>query len=104
MPFDFDEIIDRRGTAAVKWDKYAEPDVIPMWVADMDFRSPPSVVDAVRQRVEHGVFGYTDCPPELINCEGSTCGGAKAPGDNTIDYGNCGCKPSSSGSGAIILH
>jgi len=65
MPFDFDEIIDRRGTAAVKWDKYAEPDVIPMWVADMDFRSPPSVVDAVRQRVEHGVFGYTDCPPEL---------------------------------------
>jgi cystathionine beta-lyase len=65
MPFDFDEIIDRRGTVAVKWDKYAERDVIPMWVADMDFRSPPSVVEAVRQRVEHGVFGYTDAPPEL---------------------------------------
>jgi len=65
MPFDFAEIIDRHGTAAVKWDKYAERDVIPMWVADMDFRSPPSVVDAVRQRVEHGVFGYTDSPSEL---------------------------------------
>ena len=65
MPFDFDEIIDRHGTAAVKWDKYAERDVIPMWVADMDFRSPPSVLEALRQRLEHGVFGYTDSPPEL---------------------------------------
>jgi len=65
MPFDFDKIIDRRGTAAVKWDKYSERDVIPMWVADMDFRSPPAVVEAVRLRVEHGVFGYTDSPPEL---------------------------------------
>jgi cysteine-S-conjugate beta-lyase len=65
MPFDFDEIIDRRGTAAVKWDKYAERDVIPMWVADMDFRSPPAVVEAVRLRVQHGVFGYTDPPPQL---------------------------------------
>jgi cystathionine beta-lyase len=65
MPFDFDEIIDRRGTAALKWDKYAGRDVIPMWVADMDFRSPPAVVEAVRQRVEHGVFGYTDAPAEL---------------------------------------
>jgi cysteine-S-conjugate beta-lyase len=65
MPFDFDEIIDRRGTAALKWDKYAGRDVIPMWVADMDFRSPPAVVDALQRRVEHGVFGYTDAPAEL---------------------------------------
>jgi cystathionine beta-lyase len=65
MPFNFDELIDRRGTAALKWDKYAGRDVIPMWVADMDFRSPPAVVDAVRERVEHGVFGYTDPPAEL---------------------------------------
>jgi len=65
MPFDFDELIDRRGTAALKWNKYAGRDVIPMWVADMDFRSPPAVVEALQRRVEHGVFGYTDAPAEL---------------------------------------
>jgi len=65
MNFDFDEVIDRRGTSAVKWDKYAGRDVIPMWVADMDFRSAPAILDALKQRVEHGVFGYTDPPPEL---------------------------------------
>lgn len=65
MDFDFDELIDRRGTSAVKWNKYAGRDVIPMWVADMDFRSAPAIVEALKQRVEHGVFGYTDPPPEL---------------------------------------
>ena len=57
--FDFDEIIDRRGTASEKWDKYRNRDVIPLWVADMDFRSPPAVIDALHERVSHGVFGYT---------------------------------------------
>src|SRR5215470_8948075 len=65
MNFAFDNVIDRRGTAATKWDKYAGRDVIPMWVADMDFRSAPAIIEALKQRVEHGVFGYTDPPPEL---------------------------------------
>jgi cysteine-S-conjugate beta-lyase len=65
--FDFDEVIDRRGTAALKWDKYAGRDVIPMWVADMDFRSAPAIIEALKRRAEHGVFGYTDPPQELGN-------------------------------------
>jgi cysteine-S-conjugate beta-lyase len=66
MSFAFDQIIDRRGTAATKWDKYSGRDVIPMWVADMDFRSAPAIVQALRERAEHGVFGYTD-PPGVLN-------------------------------------
>jgi len=61
--YDFDEIVDRRGTASEKWDRYQGRDVIPLWVADMDFRSPPAVIRALHERVEHGVFGYTH-PPE----------------------------------------
>ncbi|UPU36085.1 PatB family C-S lyase [Geomonas paludis] len=61
--FDFDEIIDRRGTASEKWDKYRDRDIIPLWVADMDFRSPPAIIKALHERVEHGVFGYT-APPQ----------------------------------------
>jgi cystathionine beta-lyase len=57
--FDFDEIIDRRGTSSEKWDKYRDRDIIPLWVADMDFRSPPAVIEALHERVSHGVFGYT---------------------------------------------
>ena len=64
--FDFDSVIERHGTGSEKWDKYRGRDVIPMWVADMDFRSPPAVVDALRQRVEHGVFGYTGPTPEVV--------------------------------------
>lgn len=61
--YDFDEIIDRRGTASEKWDKYRDRDIIPLWVADMDFRSPPEVIEALHERVSHGIFGYT-APPE----------------------------------------
>lgn len=63
--YDFNEIIDRRNTASEKWDKYNGRDIIPLWVADMDFRSPPAVIEALRQRAEHGVFGYTAAPGEL---------------------------------------
>ena len=63
--FDFDTPIDRRGSASVKWDTYRGRDVIPLWVADMDFRSPPVVLEALQRRVEHGVFGYTHAPEEL---------------------------------------
>jgi cystathionine beta-lyase len=63
--FDFDVIVDRRGTSSSKWQKYGERDVIPMWVADMDFRTAPAVVEALRARVEHGIFGYTEPPAAL---------------------------------------
>jgi cystathionine beta-lyase len=54
---------DRRGTGSEKWDRYAGRDVIPVWVADMDFPAPPEVLAAIHARVEHGVFGYTHEPP-----------------------------------------
>jgi len=59
MEFDFDRHIDRTHTHSLKWDLYKGRDVIPMWVADMDFASPPAVLQALRQRVEHGILGYT---------------------------------------------
>ena len=61
MTYDFDQPVNRRGTDCVKWDE-AAPGVLPMWVADMDFQTPPCVVDALRRRVEHGVFGYALVP------------------------------------------
>jgi len=64
--FDFDSVIDRRGTGSEKWEKYAGRDILPMWVADMDFRSPPVVVEALRRRTEHGVFGYTKASPGTV--------------------------------------
>jgi len=63
---DFDEIIDRSGTSSVKWERYRGRDILPLWVADMDFRSPPAVIDALQQRVTHGIFGYTLPPAELV--------------------------------------
>lgn len=62
MTYDFDEIIPRRGTNSYKWDSAAEDDILPMWVADMDFRTVPAVTEALRRRVEHGIFGYTRVP------------------------------------------
>jgi cysteine-S-conjugate beta-lyase len=57
--FDFDTPVERRGTGSLKWEKYAGRDIIPLWVADMDFRSPPAVISALQRRVADGVFGYT---------------------------------------------
>ena len=62
----FDELIDRRASDGIKWLAYPA-DVLPMWVADMDFRSPEPVIQALRERVEHGVFGYAGPQPSLIN-------------------------------------
>ena len=63
MKYNFDEIIDRRGTESVKWDAVSERwgrnDLLPMWVADMDFRTPSFVMNALRKRLEHEVLGYT---------------------------------------------
>jgi cystathionine beta-lyase len=61
----FDTIIDRRNTDSAKWQKYNDRDILPMWVADMDFRSPQPVLDALHERVDHGVFGYGVPAPEL---------------------------------------
>lgn len=57
MPFDFDHCPDRRSTESFKWKLYGE-DVLPMWVADMDFLAPPAVMEALHLRVDHGIFGY----------------------------------------------
>lgn len=58
MDFDFDASPDRRGGDSVKWNRYAGRDVLPLWVADMDFAAPPAVIEALLRRVEHGVLGY----------------------------------------------
>jgi len=65
MPFDFDTPIDRAGTWASRWERYAGRDVIPLWVADTDFRAPPAVLEAFSARVAHGVFGYS-APPDAL--------------------------------------
>ena len=55
----FDELIERRGTGCVKWDESPNDEVIPLWVADMDFKAAPAIQKAIRERAEQGVFGYT---------------------------------------------
>jgi cystathionine beta-lyase len=57
MSIDFDVVPDRRSTESIKW-HFFEPDVLPMWVADMDFKSPEPVIEALKSRIDHGVFGY----------------------------------------------
>jgi len=57
MQHNFDELIDRRGTECKKWDTYTE-DIIPMWIADTDFKCPQPVIDAMVKRAEHGIYGY----------------------------------------------
>ena len=64
--YDFDTVIDRGATSTEKWDKYQGRDIIPLWVADMDFRSPPAVIAALHKRIEHGVFGYTHTPRGVV--------------------------------------
>jgi cystathionine beta-lyase len=58
MNFDFDHPPERRGTDSQKWQRYPGRDVLPLWVADMDFKSAPAVIEALHRRVEHGIFGY----------------------------------------------
>jgi cysteine-S-conjugate beta-lyase len=61
--YDFDRVIDRRGTSSLKWDfgerLAGRPGLVPLWVADMDFEAPPEIVQAIRDRAEHRIFGYT---------------------------------------------
>ena len=62
--FDFETVIERRGTGAKKWSRYA-PDVLPMWVADMDFAAAPAIIEALRRRLDHPVLGYGAARDEL---------------------------------------
>ena len=66
MEYDFEYSIDRRNSDSLKWRDARENDVIPMWVADMDFASPPCVLRALHQRIDHGVFGYS-VPMDEVN-------------------------------------
>jgi cysteine-S-conjugate beta-lyase len=69
MNFDFDTLNDLRGGEfqdSMKWNRYVGRDVLPLWVADMDFKAPPKVLDALRRRIDHGVFGYTQPWPSLV--------------------------------------
>ena len=60
MQYDFDQVVDRRGTHAAKWDVAGHE--LPMWIADMDFLTAPEIIAAVRDRASHGIYGYTDVP------------------------------------------
>lgn len=67
MKYDFDKITPRRGTNSYKWDSADNGDVLPMWVADMDFQTVPCIKEALKKRVEHGIFGYTKVPEEYYD-------------------------------------
>lgn len=64
MRYDFDTVVDRRGGDSIKWNLYGDS-LLPMWVADGDFKSPQAVIDALVARSQHGVFGYAGAPAEL---------------------------------------
>lgn len=61
MKYNFEEIIDRKYTNAIKWES-SSPDILPMWIADMDFKTAPEIIEALQNRISHGVFGYTQTP------------------------------------------
>lgn len=65
MAFDFDAPTNRLGTDSIRWDRFDGKEVLPLWVADMDFTSPPCVIEALSNRVEQGIFGYTHSPSQM---------------------------------------
>lgn len=67
MKYDFDTIIPRHDTHSYKWDSAENTEVLPLWVADMDFHTAPAIVNALQRRVEHGIFGYTRVPDAYYN-------------------------------------
>ncbi len=66
MKYNFDEVVDRHCSDSIKWDR-CDPEVIPMWIADMDFKAAPFIREAVRKRLDHGVFGYTHVPDKYYD-------------------------------------
>ena len=77
----FDQVIDRRSSGSTKWRKFGQG-VLPMWVADMDFPAPEFVLDALKERLDHPILGYTDRPPSLVD---AFCGWIKYHYDWEID-------------------
>ncbi|MBE19616.1 MAG: aspartate aminotransferase [Gammaproteobacteria bacterium] len=67
MKYDFDTIVDRIESRSTKWLKFDDPNVLPMWVADMDFKCPPEVIEAIKERANQGIFGYTERPSDLTS-------------------------------------
>lgn len=65
MSFDFDALVDRRESSSTKWERFAD-DVLPMWIADMDFAAPDFILDAIAERLAHPILGYTNKSPELV--------------------------------------
>ena len=66
MSVDFNEVVNRRTSDSIKWRRYDE-DVLPLWVADMDFLTPSPIINELKNRVEHRIFGYSSHPEELLN-------------------------------------
>jgi len=62
---DFDTVLNRRDTDSGKWARYAGTNILPMWVADMDFKAPLEIINGMKERADHGIFGYASPPPEL---------------------------------------
>ena len=73
MTFDFERPVDRSRSDSQKWLRYAGRDILPLWVADMDFAAPPPVLEALRARVDHGVFGYAKPLPSLADAVVAHC-------------------------------
>jgi cystathionine beta-lyase len=69
LKYDFDTIINRRNTNSVKWDMTSEKDILPMWIADMDFKTAYPVIKALEKRVSHGIFGYAAIPDAYYQAE-----------------------------------
>ena len=67
MKYDFTTCPDRADTGSLKWERYPGRDVVPMWVADMDFLSAPEIIAALQERAAHGVFGYTVPPKSTVD-------------------------------------
>lgn len=71
MKYDFDSYIERRGSGSMKWDlleeRFGTPDLVPLWVADMDFRCPPEICEALARKLEHGILGYPAVPASLFD-------------------------------------
>lgn len=67
MTFDFDQIIDRRNSDSIKWNKYRNSDILPLWIADSDFLTAPCIINALKKRVQHGIFGYGLIPEKFFD-------------------------------------
>ena len=65
MAFDFDTPTNRLATDSIRWDSFNSKEVLPLWLADMDFKSPPCVIEAVSNRVQQGIYGYTHSPHQM---------------------------------------